>query len=532
MADSYRNAFQKFIRDLDRPEIVGNEEAMAAAVVGISEHIRALPRPDAEAVVHKLVAVTGRNEMWFDKLFRLPVPEIRRALRTRPTLLNRRDFEELYPTDGWLGAYLLYCQESEAPLGWHFWCGVALLSVVARRNFYWDRGRYFLFLNHYVFLLGQSGLTKSTTIGQTMGIFEEVQAIMAEAEGRDSFYQSPERITPERLLVDLSNWTFAVTGAPRRDTILFMVSDELSTLLGKDVKGSDRLANFLTDIYMGKRSFRDSTIVGGDRKLTNVACTCLFASTASAVRRAITDSMFSEGFMARVITAPRKLVDRHGEYSTPPPTDPVIRRMLSEQLVPWVALDREIELRLTDDARKWFDEWYREHRDKPPDDEKLIAFWQRKPDHMNRLAGILKLSQIIGNPPAAFEEVRNAGVLYIDERTMQYALRLIEDEERRLPEAFSQIGAKEESRDVWALQAVIEKHFERTGEPIAHTTLFHNCRHIIKDAPHMMLMLQTLMQMELIEMVRQGNKVKAYYQPVRKRNATADSAAEPADPRN
>jgi len=531
-AVSFRFVLEKFMRDLDRKEVLEDQEVLAGVVTGIVPHLPSFSKSDTDAVTQKLIAVTGRSALWFDKLFRLSIPEIRRALRTRPNLPNRRDAEALYPTDGWLGGYLLYCQESEAPLGWHFWCGVALLSLIARRNFYWDRGRYFLFLNHYIFLLGQSGLTKSTTIGQAMGVFEEVQSIIAAmgTEGREPFYQSPERITPERLLVDLSNWTFTVTGPPRRDTILFMVSDELTTLLGRDVKGSDRLANFLTDIYMGKRSFRDSTIVGGDRKLTNLACTCLFASTASAVRRAITDNMFSEGFMARVITAPRKLIDRHGEYDTPPPTDPVERRTLSETLVPWALLNTEIEIRPTHAARDWFKSWYSEHRNHPPDEEKLVAFWQRKPDHLNRLAGILKLSQVMGCPPDVLPEIREAGVLWIDDKVMQYALHLIEDEERRLPEAFSQIGAREESRDVWQLQAVIEKHFERNSTPISHVDLFHNCRHIIKDAPHMMMMLQTLLLNDVIEVVRVGNKVKSFYQPKRKQNVTAAPSTDPATP--
>lgn len=530
---NFRDALAKMVRDLDREEGIEPTALaqLAARFATIRQHV---PYEDAERVTAKLIEITGRPADWFDRVWRLPIPEIRRAVTTRPVLLNRLAHETLYPTGGWIGGYLLYTQESEAPLGWHFWCAVSLLSLVARRTFYYDRGRYFLFLNHYIFLLGQSGLTKSTTVGQALGIFDEVQEIIAGMNGGvEPFYQSPERITPERMLADLSNWTFSVTGPGRRDTVLYVVSDELSTLLGREIKGSDRLANFLTDIYMGKRTFRDSTIVGGDRKLTNVICTCLFASTASAVRRAITEAMFSEGFMARVITAPRKLDDRHGTYDTPPPTDPVQRRILAESIVPLAMLDSEIELRPTREAREWFSEWYVRHRETPPSDEKLVAFWQRKPDHVNRLAGILLLSDIAGNPDpkAALEEIRDEGILHISEKYLEHALRIIEDEERRLPDAFSMIGAKEEAREMWQLQGVIERHWREKHEPIAHVDLFHNCRHLIKDAPHMMLMLQTLMQMELVEMVRVGGKVKAYYRPTNKgvpsdNTASPDTAAE------
>ena len=485
-----------------------NPQNVEAIAVILQRFRQRLTNGDPEATLSAIAKYLGRSEKWVKTLYTLSGPDFRRALRSKPKPHERTGHEMIYPETGWLGDYLLYCQESESPLGWHFWCGVFLLGLVARRNFYWDRGRYFLFLNHYVFLLGPSGLTKSTTISQAMGIFEEMTQL-AQSDGMLApIYQSPERITPEKMLVDLSNWA-KYAPSQRKDTILCMVSDELATLLGRNVKGADRLADFLTDIYLGKRRFRDSTIVGGDRTLLNVAVSCLFASTASSVRRNITEGLFTEGFMARVVTASRNHDEKHGNYATPPPSDPVLRNHLATALVPWLMLEREVELRLTADATTEYDKWYVYHQSRVPSDEKIIAFWKRKPDHLHKLMGVLALSEAI---EAGIETVQD-GMLEIDSSTFEYALLLLELEEERLPEAFSLIGAKDEAQDILKVQQYIEKKWKDTGEPVPHTQVFHNCRHIIKSGEHLRQIISTLVETEIIRVVQEGRGRRLFYRP-------------------
>jgi len=454
-------------------------------------------QPDAIAQV---AAQLNRSTAWVEHLYRLPAPEFRRALRVVPTKLERHPHEAMYPTTGWLGEYLLHCQNSEAPLGWHFWCGVALLGLVARRNFYWDRGIYFLYLNHYVFLLGPSGLTKSTTIGRLMGVFDEMAELAKGGGLLDPVYKSPERVTPERMFKDLTDWTKNTEG--RRDTVLFMVSDELATLLGKDVKGSDRLANWLTDVYLGKKRFRDFTISGGDRQLENVVVTCLFASTQNSVRRSISEALFVEGFMARTLTAPRRYEERHGSYSTPPAADPVTCYMLGEALVPWLMMDDEVEVRFTPEGAQWFDDWYIPHHDAMPDDEKLMAFWKRKADHLLKLAGVLAMSEAVAAGPKSL-----GGVLLVGPEVLAYACDLLVAEETRLGGAFAMIGAKEESQDTARIQSYIDKKWAETGAPVLHTTIFHNCRHIVKSGQHLREMVDALMGMDVIQLAPVGGKL-------------------------
>jgi len=458
------------------------------------QRLRAQP-----TAIPDIATALGRPRQWVETLYSLSIPDFRRALRSVPPTLSRLPYEKLYPTTGWLGDYLLYCQEMEAPLGWHFWCGVVLLGLVARRNFYIDRGVYFLYLNHYVLILGPSGLTKSTTIDRIMAVFRGVQLAAGGDMGVDHIYQSPERITAQRLLQDLTKWT--ATHDSRRDTILFMVNDELATLAGKNVKGSDVLIDFLTAVY-AKDSYKDSTIVGGNRELVNAATSCLFGTTPSSMRRNIIEALFTDGFMGRTITASRQYSERHGIYSRPPPIDPVMGRMLSQSLVPWLLINRELEVRPTPEAELWMDEWYDAHTRAMPNEEKLIAFWKRKQDHMFKLAGVLALSEAIAGGPERLGEA-----LWVELPTMQLALQMLEAEEARLPDAFAMIGAKEESQDTARIQQYIEKKFAESGEPVLHTRIFHNCRHIVKSGQHLREMTEALMGMDVIQEVAVGGKM-------------------------
>src|SRR5262245_7555676 len=106
---------------------------MVAAM--IPEPTGTVPEP---AEIQRIAKLLGRPTSWVTVLYTLPIPEFRRALRSTPPILQRHPHEEIYPTTGWLGDYLLFTQEMEAPLGWHFWCGAVLLGLVARRNFYID----------------------------------------------------------------------------------------------------------------------------------------------------------------------------------------------------------------------------------------------------------------------------------------------------------------------------------------------------------------------------------------------------------
>lgn len=498
----------KLLADLDDADLPDDIEAQVAFAERFLDTSGKLSEPERLAVRAKLADTIGRTLEWVNTVFLLPRPDMRRAFSALPTKLERHPEERLYPTAGWLGTYLLWTQETESPLGWHFWAATVLLSLVARRNFYWDRGRYYLFLNQYVFLLGKSGLRKSTTYEQAMDVFDRMMDGIRAQNGAavgDPIYRSPQRITPERMLVDLTKWASTDAASTRSDTIVFIPSDELAGLLGKDIKGSDRLANLLTECYGGKRTYQDSTIVGGDRKLANLQISCLFASTPDSVRRAITESMFTEGLMGRVVTVKRDAP--HAIYDIPPPSDPVIAAQLAEALVPWLSLGREVELRLTPKAKRWFHDWYLNHRGHQPDDPKIESFWNRKHDHLLKLVGVLQLSQMIGCSDAERQAITRGGLIAIDLPVVEAGLAILEDEERRLPEAFADVGADDDARKLWKLEKYIINYCRDHGT-VGHSVLLRNTSSYNGGSQGLRMMMDTLLSQQVVERSGTGYRVK------------------------
>ena len=80
---------------------------------------------DARAAAEQVRKILGISVNRFDALRKLDqTVEISRALHydNEPTREHARlRDEEHLPRTGWLGEYLLHTQETECPLGWHFW---------------------------------------------------------------------------------------------------------------------------------------------------------------------------------------------------------------------------------------------------------------------------------------------------------------------------------------------------------------------------------------------------------------------------
>lgn len=499
-----RRALTKFERDLEGDaRLRGNPDAIANVVNGVRHFFDGFPRDDQERITASLSAITGRDVMWVRRLFTLSEMEVRRALRSRPPRLDRHGYERLYPIDGWLGAYLLYVQDSEAPLGWHFWCAVAILGMAARRNFYWDRGRYILYLNHYLIMLGPTGLKKSTTIDQAVEMLKLASAKAIDEQpggGPDPFYFSADRVTPPALDADLSHWHKAHPDT--KDTICGILNDEVATLLGRDVWGSDVMIHFLTAVYGGKSSWKDASIGRGKREMRNLQMTCLFGSTADWVRDSVTNEMMSGGFVGRCVMVPRE--EPHGVYPEPPPADPVVKHTLAESLVPWIGYEGLCECRRTAEATAWFEAWYGEHKSKKPADPRLEGWWNRKDDHLHKLAAILRLAELIGSSRETFDEVQTSHFLTVELRHFEKAAVILGEEEERLPKLVALVGASIDARNNDKLRAIIEEMYSKTRVPVPHHFVMRKAVHFLGDAWHFERAIETLRQQQLITVVTPG----------------------------
>jgi hypothetical protein len=503
-ASQARSAIDKFVSDLarSRDDLSRLPEATANAVNGVRPYFAGLPTSDQDMIVARISAATRRNPAWVRRLFALSEMDVRRAIRSREPKWDRHGHETLYPSDGWIGAYLLYAQDSEAPLAWHFWCAVATLGMVARRNFYWDRGRYILYLNHYLLIVGPTGLKKSTTMNQAMALLkladQKVQDIRNDKP--PPFYFSPDRVTPEALDAELSAWTKANPDA--KDTICGLVNDEVATLLGKNVWGSDKLIHFLTAIYGGAASYRDASIGRGKREMKNIQVTALFGSTADWIRDSVTDEMLGGGFLGRCVIVPRE--DPHGIFPEPPPSDPVVMHTLAEALIPWISLSGLVECRRTKEATSWYEEWYLSNKAGKPSDPRLEGWWNRKDDHLHKLAAILRIAELIASGEGAYEELIESRVLLVGLRTFHQAISILDVEENHLPKLLAQIGANIVARANERVLLIIEQEYRRTKTPVSHSRVLQKSVHFIGGAWEFRRAIETLREQNLVTVAHEG----------------------------
>ncbi len=419
-------------------------------------------------------------------MLRLSPRDRRRALYAKPTKLHRYRDEKVYPTTGWLGAYLLYTQESENPLPWHFWTAVALLSTTIRDRFYWDRRNYYLNLNHYVLMVGPTALTKSTVLNTGTDLLRRLNAMLTALAEKDrllsnrELWVSPAQITPEKLMEVLSEregHRYTPDGKLKLGSAAaqgLVVSDELVTLLGKTKKGSERMVGFLTDVYMGKPEYHSLTISNKDRKLYDVLLNCLFASTEEWIRTEITDSLFGGGTMGRFLVCYRTGTNR--KMFEADPFDPVLADELALALIPWALNDSQVLLTWEPEAHRTFKEWYDTEGQDRPDDEKMLGFWRRKVDHIHKLAGLLAISDLVSGDPSALQEIQKAGQLGIGLAHLKQAKAVIEAEERYLPDLFAEIGADVDARDANRVFTFIKTCYDRTHRPVRRTTILQKVR--------------------------------------------------------
>lgn len=483
MGDDYLQVLQELAKFFGDPERFGANPSRALSRLAAER--RVLTSEDLRRLTEQAALYLEVRPERVEAMLDLNGQEMRRALKVKPYEVYRYPDEQLYPRTGWLGAYLLYTQESENPMGWHFWAAVTLLASVFRNTLYWDRGNYFLPINHYTLILGETGLTKSTVLGAATDILERLNEFIKERGEFDhsirdrEIYVSANQITPEKLMEDLGSRYYnqaegsrvKIKKAPAHGLI---ASDELVEMLGRNKKGSDRMVAFLTSVYGGKREYKSLTVSHKDRILEDVMVNCLFATTEDWMRTDITDSLFGGGTMGRFMVVQRKEANRR--YFKARPFDPVVASSLARMLVPWALNENKIELTWTPEAHQVFEDQYLAAERASHGDEKMKGYHRRKVDHIHKLAAILFLSDYVRPDGKGLMEALDRGHLELGMEYLKNAQEIVEDEERRLPDAFAEVGGDQDSRDRTRALELVRTWHGRLRKPITHAKLLRHLK--------------------------------------------------------
>lgn len=193
------------------------------------------------------------------------------------------------PHSSFIGEYIAAQAETETALAYDFWCAVWALSTVIGRRIYVDRPRAPVYLNWYMVLVAESGITrKSTAVNNARNLVYDIIAndtVMIEGS-----------VTPDKLQQDMS---FQSMEKGHAHTTICV--PEMVTVFGRE-RHTMSLPGVLTDLYDSpSRRSGGGTLSRSAHEMRNVFVSLLSASTPSWLLRAINPDIVEGGFTSRTI---------------------------------------------------------------------------------------------------------------------------------------------------------------------------------------------------------------------------------------
>ena len=200
-------------------------------------------------------------------------------------------YDRIVPADSFIGQYLAHMAEQETSHDYDFWCAIWLMSCAVGRNVIVDRPRAPVYMNPYIILVANSGVTrKSSAVGASRKLAQQ----LLEDDPHIGLIES--KTTPEKLDAILADRT-RVTG----NAGLAICISELAVFLGTE-RYNAAMPAALTDLYDCAASRGGGgTISAGARDQRNLFVNFLSASTPAWLHRAVNPNVVEGGFTSRCI---------------------------------------------------------------------------------------------------------------------------------------------------------------------------------------------------------------------------------------
>jgi len=379
---------------------------------------------------------------------------------------STKPFDFLIPKKGWLRKYYDYTLTSEPPAVFHFASAYTVLGAVLGRNVYFDKTFYKVYPNIALVLIAPTGKCRkssATNIALSLGRAVDLNVLS-------------ERITPEALINGLGG---------RSEACGLVYAPELVVFLGKQ-RYMDGMVPLLTTLFDAPDVWKSTTIIRGEASLSNVALSMLGASTLEWFVDVLPREAFSGGFMSRLLFVVQEDTDR--TFAIPVRPEGSQWESLREDLLKLKEISGEVTLHR--EAKAWYEKWYTIHHHSKVFDEKFAGYHERKPDHLLRMAMILRIA--------------STGLLEIQDVDLIEALQILDWLEERLPGIFE--GAA--STTYGMIHQKIIQHLRQAGGSMPHSVLLHKMQHII-NAKAFYDAISTLVESETIR-VKKEDMCKVY----------------------
>lgn len=315
-----------------------------------------------------------------------------------------------------LDEYLRYMSPMETPVAYDFWCGLWLLGSAVGRHMVIRRPKAPVFLNPYIILCADAGLTRKST---AVRLAEKVYRLAGlDADSHTVTGSS----TVEGINQALDHLTKADVDAQCR-----IIVSELVTFLGKEVYAMS-LPGYLTDMYdcPSERTINRQTSAG--YTIRNSYFTLLSASTPSWLVRAINPDVIEGGFTSRCLFV---VADKPKRLVAWPEDDGQEGLALGQMITSLKTIANEAKkwsskgILVNEAALAKFRAWYAD-RDLNENDSFVQSFEAREDHHILRCAGLLAV---------------NDRSYVIDSYHISHAIKLITDCKERASEIFGNTKA-------------------------------------------------------------------------------------------
>lgn len=279
----------------------------------------------------------------------------------------------------WIDNYLLYTDNTEASRDFRQWTAISIMAACLRRKCYLPWGKFNVYPNMYIVLVGPSGCRKGTAMGPGAGMLSEIGVKM-----------TAEAITREALIRELSKSsdTIMSDSGVQLHSSLTIYSQELAVFLGYN---NMQLMADLCNWFDCPERWVYRTKNQGEDDIMGVWVNLIGATTPELLQSTLPRDAIGGGLTSRMIMvyAPKK------GKTVVAPFETKAEKQLRQQLVDDLEKVNMMvgEFKITEEFVEEWARWYPAQDHNGINDFRLSGYNERRPTHALKLAMIMSTSR-------------------------------------------------------------------------------------------------------------------------------------------
>lgn len=347
------------------------------------------------------------------------------------------NLKRIVPEASFVGRYMQTMSDVETSEVYDFWCAMWVLGSVLGRGVYVPRPHAPVYMNWYIMLVAESGVTrKSTAVRMARDIVSHVLGVDKMIEGKS---------TPEYIFQHLT-----------RHSHCPIAVSELVTFLGRESYIID-LPALLTDLYDCPKEKRGGTVTKGEQVIRDAFVTFISASTPSWLRTSVNQTVVEGGFTSRCLFVHDERPKKKVAWPSEDVTSVIQLSSLLRDTVEAAQDVRKIEM--LPSGMKRFETWYKQ-RDTSSVVPFVASFNSREDAHVLRMAACLAV---------------NDGTLAISKAHVNNAIKLISAVKAGAVNVFNDTGNT--LKIAQGIDRIVQKLVEAGPIGISHTQLYAAVRY-------------------------------------------------------